>query len=156
MEKNPNQSETPLSKKEEVKKVFSKFDPNGDDNISSAELGAVFNGLGSETSAEEVARMMSELDHDGDDYVDLTEFKSFHYGGDENKEKELKEAFDLYDKDKNRNISATELHVALMSLGEDCSIKDYRRMISSCDVDGDGCINYEEFKKMMTSSSSYA
>ncbi|KAK6125752.1 hypothetical protein DH2020_040507 [Rehmannia glutinosa] len=85
--------------------------------------------------------------------VDLTEFKSFHYGGssgDENKEKELKEAFDLYDKDKNGKISATELHAVLGSLGEDCSIKDCGRMIGSFDVDGDGCINYEKFKKMMT------
>ncbi|KAK6144514.1 hypothetical protein DH2020_021334 [Rehmannia glutinosa] len=107
-QKNPNPSaETPLTKEEEVEKVFSKFDTNGDGKISSP----VFNGLGSETSAEEVARMMSELDRDGDGYVDLTEFKSFHYGGsggNENKEKELKEAFDLYDKDKNGKISAIE------------------------------------------------
>ncbi|KAK6140982.1 hypothetical protein DH2020_025273 [Rehmannia glutinosa] len=75
------------------------------------------------------------------------------FGKEQNKEKELKEAFDLYDKDKNGKISTTELHAVLGSLGEDCSIKDCgNRMIGSFDAHSDGCINYEEFKKMMTGS----
>ncbi|KAI3462608.1 hypothetical protein Pfo_019271 [Paulownia fortunei] len=150
METNPNPAAVPLTQEEEVEKVFNKFDANGDGKISSAELGTILSGLGSATSAEEVERIMSELDTDGDGYIDLSEFKSFHCGGGGDGNKELKEAFDLYDKDKNGMISASELHSVLRSLGEKCSINDCGRMISSFDVDGDGCINYEEFKKMMT------
>ncbi|KAL3640387.1 hypothetical protein CASFOL_015355 [Castilleja foliolosa] len=151
MEKKSNPATTPpLAKEDEVEKVFNKFDIDGDGKISPAELGAVINGLGSETSAEEVERMMSELDRNGDGYIDLTEFKSFHYRGGDGDDRELKEAFDLYDKDKNGKISAAELNSVLLSLGENCSVKDCGRMISSFDVDGDGCINFEEFKKMMT------
>lgn len=149
MEKNPNPAAIPLTQEDETEKVFNKLDKNGDGKISSAELGAVLNGLGTTTFPEEVARMMSELDTNGDGYINLSEFKSFHRRSD-NDDKELKEAFNLYDKDKNGKIYASELHSVLQSLGEKCSIKDCGRMISSFDVDGDGCINFEEFKKMMT------
>ncbi|PIN19727.1 Calmodulin and related proteins (EF-Hand superfamily) [Handroanthus impetiginosus] len=151
METNPNSEATPSTQEDEVEKVFKKFDANGDGKISSTELGAILNGLGSTATADEVSRIMSELDTDGDGYVDLSEFKAFHRGGGDNKE--LKEAFDLYDKDKNGKISASELHAVLRSLGEKCSIKDCERMISSFDVDEDGCINFEEFKKMMPGAS---
>ncbi|KAL7090205.1 hypothetical protein ACP275_12G025900 [Erythranthe tilingii] len=139
-----------IEKPEEFEKVFSKFDANGDGKISSAELGAVLNGLGSKTSDEEVARMMTELDTDGDGFIDIVEFRSFNRGGDADADAELKEAFDMYDKDKNGQISASELHAVLRSLGENCSVKDCGRMIESFDVDGDGSINFDEFKKMMT------
>ncbi|KAG8373795.1 hypothetical protein BUALT_Bualt11G0062300 [Buddleja alternifolia] len=148
MDDNPNQASIPLSPEEEIKKVFEKFDANGDGKISVTELAAVVEGLGpAATSAEEMDCLMSELDADGDGFIDLNEFKTFHCGG--VGDRELKEAFGLYDKDKNGKISASELHAVLRSLGEKCSIKDCRKMIGSVDVDGDGCVNFEEFKKMM-------
>ncbi|GER28250.1 calcium binding protein [Striga asiatica] len=156
MAKNPTVIQ--LTVEEEVERIFRKFDSNGDGQISLTELGAILNGLGSETPADEVARIMSELDTDGDGFIDLKEFKAFHCGGGagdgaEVDNKELKEAFDLYDQDKNGKISANELHAVLRCLGEKCSLKDCRRMISNVDADGDGCVNFKEFKKMMTRSS---
>ncbi|XP_073060540.1 probable calcium-binding protein CML18 [Primulina eburnea] len=148
MENNQDLRKAPLTKEEEVEQVFNKFDTNGDGKISLTELSAILNVLRSATAEEEVASIMSELDVDGDGFIDLNEFKAFHFGGGD-KNKELKEAFDLYDQDKNGKISATELHAVLKSLGEKCSLVDCRRMISNVDVDGDGCVNFEEFKKMM-------
>ncbi|CAA0839338.1 Probable calcium-binding protein CML27 [Striga hermonthica] len=146
-----------LTVEEEVERIFRKFDSNGDGRISLTELGAILNGLGSETPPDEVARIMSELDTDGDGFIDLKEFKAFHCGGAgdgvEADNKQLKEAFDLYDQDKNGKISANELHAVLRSLGEKCSLRDCRQMISNVDADGDGCVNFKEFKKMMTRSS---
>ncbi|XP_019173083.1 PREDICTED: probable calcium-binding protein CML18 [Ipomoea nil] len=139
----------------EVEKVFRKFDSNGDGKISLSELGAILNALGSKTSAEEVKRIMLEVDTDGDGFIDMEEFAAFHCssdGGSDSEDKDLRDAFSLYDKDKNGKISASELHSVMKSLGEKCSLKDCRRMISSVDVDGDGCVNFEEFKKMMARS----
>ena len=97
--------------------------------------------------------MMEELDKNGDGFIDLKEFADFHcndVGNDESKE--LRDAFDLYDVDKNGLITAKELHDVLRKLGEKCSLSDCRRMISNVDADGDGSVNFEEFKKMMARS----
>lgn len=142
------------SEMNDVEMVFRKFDANGDGKISLTELGAILRALGSDTSESELKRVMTEIDSDGDGFIDLKEFTEFHRGfnGGASGNQELREAFDLYDRDKNGSISASELHAVLKSLGEKCTLKDCRKMISSVDVDGDGCVNFEEFKKMMNRS----
>lgn len=145
---------------EEMKKVFNKFDKNGDGKISRDELKSVLSALGSAPSSGEVDLIISEMDKDGNGYVDLDEFIAFqqtNINGDDDEaqcaNKELKDAFDMYDLDKNGLISANELHAVLKRLGEKCSLSDCRRMISQVDKDGDGNVNFDEFKKMMTNAS---
>ncbi|XP_044504708.1 probable calcium-binding protein CML23 [Mangifera indica] len=142
-----------LGSMEEVRKVFNKFDKNGDGRISSDELKDILHALGSKTSPEEVRRVMQEIDKDGDGYIDFDEFVAFHTGGASasgDGSKELKDAFDLFDVDKNGLISVSELHSVLRKLGEKCSKNDCEKMIKKVDADGDGHVNFEEFKKMMT------
>lgn len=132
---------------DELRNIFNKFDKNGDGKISCDEIKDMMAALGSQTTSEEVSRMMAELDRNGDGYVDLKEFGEFHRDGDA---EELREAFEMYDLDKNGVISEKELHVVLRRLGEKCSLSDCRRMIGNVDADGDGNVNFQEFKKMMT------
>ncbi|PRQ45614.1 putative EF-hand domain pair protein [Rosa chinensis] len=134
------------SSREELKKIFDKFDKNGDGRICCDELRAIFLELGSETTSEEVKTIMAEFDKDGDGRIDLDEFAEVLNGG---STKDLRDAFDLYDLDKNGRISAKELHEVLKRLGQKCSLKDCEKMIRSVDADGDRHVNFEEFKKMM-------
>jgi calcium-binding protein CML len=105
----------------------------------------------------EVRRMMEEMDADRDGFIDLDEFVAFHCAsaGDEDdsaasvSEAELREAFRMYDADRNGLISARDLHRVLRQLGDKCSVADCSRMIRSVDADGDGSVNFDEFKKMM-------
>ncbi|KAL6963022.1 hypothetical protein U1Q18_037987, partial [Sarracenia purpurea var. burkii] len=147
-----------LQDKEEVKKVFNRFDANGDGMISATELVDVMKALGSNTSEEEVKRMMEEIDTDRDGFINLDEFTRFcsgagfdgDGGGDDGGLAELKDAFELYDQDKNGLISAVELHQILNRLGEKCSVGDCTKMIKSVDSDGDGFVSFVEFQKMMS------
>ncbi|PHT88622.1 Calcium-binding allergen Ole e 8 [Capsicum annuum] len=145
-----------LQNMDEVQKVFKRFDANGDGKISADELSSVISALGSGTSPEEVSRMMDEIDSDGDGFISLQEFSEFCQadvnGAGDGGVKELREAFDLYDQDSNGLISAVELHQILTRLGESCSLQDCTKMIKSVDSDGDGNVNFEEFKKMMSNS----
>lgn len=146
---------------DEIQRIFNKFDKNGDGKISSSEVIDSLGELGTTISTEEVRCMMQEFDKDGDGYIDLDEFVDFiqrggtdcdadgkTQSGDGNKE--LKDAFDLYDIDKNGLISANELHKVMRMLGLKCTLGDCTKMIRQVDQDGDGNVNFEEFKKMMT------
>lgn len=137
---------------DEVRKIFNKFDKNGDGKISSAELKKMLMTLDPKTTSKEIKSTMAEIDKNGDGYIDLKEFADFHHSRGQTlaDSKELRDAFDLYDLDKNGLISVTELHAVLRKLGEKGSLSDCRKIISSVDTDGDGNVNFEEFKRMMT------
>ncbi|KAK8537028.1 hypothetical protein V6N13_041982 [Hibiscus sabdariffa] len=140
---------------DELKRVFDQFDVNKDGNISMKELRDVLKAMGSNYSEEELKRVMEDVDRDKDGHINFDEFSSFWSASSETGDaaSELKEAFDLYDENKNGLISATELHQVLNRLGMTCSVDDCVRMIKSVDSDNDGNVDFEEFKKMMSASS---
>lgn len=143
----------------EMQKVFARIDADGDGRISPSELAAVSRAISppatSSHGRREVAAMMDELDTDRDGFVDLGEFKAFHArgggrgGGSGELDAELRAAFDVYDVDGDGRITAAELGKVLARIGEGCSAEECQRMIASVDADGDGCVGFEEFKKMM-------
>ncbi|KAL6969999.1 putative calcium-binding protein cml25 [Sarracenia purpurea var. burkii] len=142
---------------EELKHVFKKFDVNGDGKISSSELGSILGSLGYTAERDEIEMMIREVDADGDGFIDLDEFIELNTRDIDSDEllENLKEAFSVFDIDKNGSISADELMNVLKSIGEDCSISECRKMISGVDCDGDGMIDFEEFKFMMSKGSRF-
>ncbi|XP_054822138.1 calcium-binding allergen Ole e 8-like [Prosopis cineraria] len=140
-----------LQDPEELQRVFKRFDANGDGKISINELDNVLRTLGSGVPPEELQRVMDDLDVDHDGFIDFTEFSQFCRSDTEDGgASELRDAFNLYDHDKNGLISASELHMVLNRLGLKCTVEECRVMIKSVDSDGDGNVNFEEFKTMMT------
>ncbi|XP_006355093.1 probable calcium-binding protein CML25 [Solanum tuberosum] len=142
---------------EELEQVFKKFDMNGDGKICSSELGSIMASLGNPTTEEELVNMIREVDSDGDGFIDLQEFIELNTKDIDSNEvlESLKDAFSVFDMDKNGSISAEELLTVLRSLGEDCTLAECRKMISGVDCDGDGMINFEEFKIMMAKGSRF-
>jgi calcium-binding protein CML len=136
---------------DELEQVFKKFDVNGDGKISSAELGSIMANLGHEATEDELQTMITEFDADGDGFIDLQEFVALNTQGVDTNEvmENLKDAFSVYDVDGNGSISAEELQKVMASLGEPCSMSECRKIISGVDSDGDGMIDFEEFKVMM-------
>ncbi|XVE91950.1 hypothetical protein REPUB_Repub01dG0055400 [Reevesia pubescens] len=141
----------------ELEEVFKKFDVNGDGKISSSELGSIMGSLGQQPSDEELQKMIEEFDADGDGFINFQEFVELNTKGVDSEEvlENLKDAFSVYDIDGNGSISAQELHEVLKSLGDECSIAECRKMISGVDNDGDGMIDFEEFKLMMMAEARY-
>lgn len=139
----------------EVEKVFNRFDENHDGKISASELGKVVRALGSPVSEQEVEVMIQEMDSDRDGFVDIKEFADFHAtdtaaaGGAAKIEDDLKDAFHMYDSNGDGKISTNELHLLLQKLGDKSTLQDCHRMIKMVDSDGDGFVNFQEFKKMM-------
>ncbi|OIS96817.1 PREDICTED: probable calcium-binding protein CML25 [Nicotiana attenuata] len=146
---------SPAKIEEELEQVFSKFDMNGDGKISSLELGFIMASLGNAVTEEESVNMIKEVDADGDGFIDLQEFIELNTKNIDSNEilENLKEAFSVFDVDKNGSISADELQNVMKRLGEECSLEECREMIGGVDCDGDGMIDFEEFKVMMVRGS---
>jgi calmodulin len=64
-------------------------------------------------------------------------------------EKELKEYFDMFDRDKDNLINEKELGNILRCLGHDPTEQDLTEMIKEVDNDSDSKIEFEEFLKIM-------
>ncbi|KAL8230005.1 hypothetical protein R6Q57_014905 [Mikania cordata] len=142
---------------EELEQVFKKFDVNGDGKICASELGSIMGSLGHHPTPEELQNMIKEVDSDGDGFIDLGEFIELNTKDIDSSEvlENLKDAFSIFDIDKNGLITAEELLDVLKSLGENCTITDSRKMIAGADLDGDGMINFDEFKDMMKTGSHF-
>ncbi|XVE73997.1 hypothetical protein DITRI_Ditri11bG0163700 [Diplodiscus trichospermus] len=144
--------------------VFKVIDANGDGKISSLELSEVLVCLGHEksTASKAAEGMIKEVDFNGDGFIDLEEFMHAvnYYNSDGaicssniSEEDYLMDAFLIFDTDKNALISAKELRKVLISLGfSKCSLHECRRMIKGVDKDGDGFVDFKEFRSMMTSA----
>lgn len=58
----------------------------------------------------------------------------------------------MFDKDGDGTITAVELQSTLAAYGQVVDKDEIDLMISTVDLDGNGCIDYQEFKKMMQDS----
>jgi Ca2+-binding EF-hand superfamily protein len=151
-----------------MKKIFDTFDKNGDGFITKLELKESLKNIRITVTDIEVEEIVARVDENGDGLIDFEEFvtlcEGFEKAGggefyrpvgvhDDDDDEDLREAFDVFDKDKDGLICVEELDLVLCSLGlGKMKIDDCREMIRKVDVDGDGMVNFDEFKLMMTSN----
>lgn len=85
------------------------------------------------------------LPHSGDGSIDFMEFLEVMASkmGENSFEDDLREAFQLFDRDSNGYISKRELTFVMTSLGEQITDTTVENMIKEVDLDGDGRVNYE-------------
>lgn len=144
----------------EIRNAFNVFDSNGDGKITVTELGSVLRSIGNDISESDLQLIMNDVGN-RDGYISFTEFNkamttspnSKHSDGGEYSPRDdeaIKVAFQIFDKDGDQLISADELQVVLISLGDKGStLEDCRRMISNVDRNGDGFVDYKEFQVLM-------
>nr|XP_015868962.1 probable calcium-binding protein CML23 [Ziziphus jujuba var. spinosa] len=143
----------------QFKKIFEVIDVNGDGKISPLELSEVLLCLGYEKSiaTKEAEGIVREMDCNGDGFLDMDEFMDAMEGNEcgNDQEDHLRDAFYIFDSDRNGKISAQELQRVLVKLGcNKCSLQECRQMIKGVDKNGDGFVDFEEFQLMMTGGAS--
>jgi calcium-binding protein CML len=145
----------------ELRKVFQMFDKNGDGQITKKELGESLKNLGIYIPDDELDATMDKIDVNGDGCVDVEEFGRLYRsiveegrgadGDKHDEEEDMREAFNVFDQNGDGYITVEELRSVLTSLGlkQGRTAEDCRKMISQVDADGDGRVDFTEFKQMM-------
>jgi len=131
-----------------MKKVFEMFD-NGNGKVKKEELGDVIRTMGKNPTDDEIKEIEKELkvDNDGNiDFSDFVEVVGKKFVNEEDKEKTLREAFKVFDKDSNGFLTIDELRDIMTNKGKmKLSEAEVEEMIAEVDKDADGKLNYEEF-----------
>lgn len=132
----------------EMKEVFACFDKDSSGSITTAELGLVLKSMNKEFSDAELRRIVGKFDVNGDAQIDFDEFLSMMTPHSTREVDELKQAFDVFDKDGDGTISGHELEIVMKALGEHIDRETIDLMIESVDTDRNGYIDFEEFRRM--------
>jgi Ca2+-binding EF-hand superfamily protein len=118
------------------------------------ELQQVMRKLGQNPSEAELIEMINSVDDNGDCEIDFEEFLILMKSriGERDPEKELRDAFAVFDTDGSGSIDRKELKRLMKKLGQALSEAELDAMMDEVDTNGDGEISFEEFKAMMVSS----
>mmetsp|Transcript_20850 Transcript_20850/g.17294 ORF Transcript_20850/g.17294 Transcript_20850/m.17294 type:complete len:134 (-) Transcript_20850:254-655(-) len=120
----------------EYKQAFTVFDIDKDGSIGREEIGKLLSKFGYTPTNFELELMITEVDQDGNGIVDFPEFIKMMLNKTEMTEaEEIREAFNLFDKDHNGNISPQEVMIGLQNLGESVNEEDVMKLISFADFD---------------------
>ncbi|CAI0457555.1 unnamed protein product [Linum tenue] len=144
-----------IDKHEQYKRVFAHFDEDGDGKISGSELRRCVAAIGRELTEEEAEAAVGFSDSDGDGLLDLEDFvRLVEAGEEEERVKDLKEAFKMYAAGAGDGggvlITPRSLKRMLSRLGMRRSATECGVMIAEFDLDGDGALDFDEFKVMMS------
>ena len=134
----------------QLKQMFLEIDENGDGVLTKDELHRGLVKVYGETLTKEASdEIFEKIDTDGNGTISYDEF--IKASADEKNilnEEKLKLAYKLFDKNGDGNIEACEIKEVLGSIN-DTDDNLWEQLIKEADLDGNGLIDYEEFKVMM-------
>lgn len=151
----PSSSPVRCDNSDDIHQVFNYFDENGDGKITATELQNCLKTVSDnehQLSDEEAEMAVRSSDADGDGVLGLDDFAKMMK---ESEIDELKDAFVMYSKKSSKDmkecvITAESLKKMLRRLGQMVSVSDCKKMIGRFDGNGDGVLDFDEFKVMMS------
>ncbi|XP_046400252.1 troponin C, isoallergen Bla g 6.0301 [Ischnura elegans] len=138
-----------------LRKAFDGFDNQKTGSISTDMVGEILRLMGQPFNKKILEELIEEVDADKSGRLEFEEFvtlaaKFIVEEDAEALEKELREAFRLYDKEGNGYIPTSCLREILRELDDQLTEQELDMMIEEIDSDGSGTVDFDEFMEMMT------
>ncbi|KRY61110.1 Calmodulin [Trichinella britovi] len=137
----------------QCEEAFRGLDANGDGVVTAEDFSIKMLRLGIPHSVDELLHAMREIAGDGTEEVDfdaLFPLMTCEVESDEER-MELKETFNIFDRDGDGYITAEELKNVLNDLGDPVSDEEVLAILTSTDNDKDGLISFEDFQAVWAS-----
>ncbi|GAU42986.1 hypothetical protein TSUD_188600 [Trifolium subterraneum] len=157
MNKKHNQVKLDDEQIAELREIFRSFDRNNDGTLTQLELNSLLRSLGLKPSAEQLEIFIQRADTNSNGLIEFSEFVSLVApellpAKSPYTEEQLRQLFDMFDRDGNGFITAAELAHSMAKLGHALTAEELTGMIKEADTDGDGMINFQEFAQAITSA----
>jgi len=138
-----------------LRKAFAMFDSGKTGTIEKEKIRTILNTLGASYINEELEALLTENDIEGTGKLNFDCFVRVvgHFLEEQDEEamqKELKEAFRLYDKEGQGFIPTSALKEILGALDDKLTSADLDNIVEEIDEDGSGTVDFDEFLEMMT------
>jgi calmodulin len=142
------------AEKAAYKDAFALFDKDRDGIIDSNQLGTVMRCLGLNPTEAQLLDILDKEDPKKSGKIQFGQFCAIMEQKKDEKvnEKEILEAFRVFDRDGTGKLSVAELRHIMGNLGEKMTEQEVEDMISMANVNPDGTIQYEQYVKMMLSN----
>merc|ERR1712198_162702 len=152
-ESNMDHNEMDAVRTAEFKEAFDEFDKDHSGTISPDELLGVLRAMGQNPTEDELLNLVLEVDIDGNGTIEFEEFINMMMkkAGEVDEEADLREAFKIFDRDKDGFISMKELKKVCSMLGTMLTKEELDMFMAEADADGNGKLDYDEFVKMLLS-----
>lgn len=134
--------------KENFKNAFDAFDEDRDDLIKTDVLGKLLRAVGFNPMPEEVEDMIEDI---GATTLDFNSFMYilYRHAREVDPEAELVDAFKVFDKDGTGKLKTDMIRQILRNLKQPFTEDQISELLAQADVDGNDCVNYEDFVKVM-------
>ncbi|XP_050685065.1 troponin C-like [Leptidea sinapis] len=137
-----------------LRRAFSMFDSSKQGRIEKEKVRTILNTMVHNYDENELDQILDNEDAEETGKLNFDSFvrvaTHFLVEDDEALQKELKEAFRLYDKEGNGYIPTSSLREILAALDDQLTPDQLNEMIAEIDTDSSGTVDFDEFMEMMT------
>jgi len=144
-------AQLPKEMKKDIEDAFFMFDYDKDGKITDKEVAAAVRSCGLNPTQSEVKAIENDVKAIGDkvDVNTLCQFITQRIKDLKTTPGELKDAFQVFDKQGNGCIAVHDLRMSLTTLGERLSDEDLDAFIRECDCDGEGMVRADDMIKVL-------
>ena len=135
----------------QFKSLFYKADTDHNGLISYPELKALMDKSGCPCSEAELQDYVNDVDINENGEIDVNSFLDIieNYQKENDTEEELQEVFKIFDKNNTKLITVQNVLDIFSKIDENIKEEEILQMFKECDLDHDGYLNYQEFKRMI-------